>query len=69
MVIDASSGTAIVPLDLRDRARVVVRRLGLRAAAAALGIAHTTLAAALAGLPVRRGSLAILAAALPCEAP
>jgi hypothetical protein len=44
--------------------RALVRKMGERAACEALGIARSTLARALAGLPVRRGSVALLRARL-----
>jgi hypothetical protein len=46
------------------RLRTIVHRMGERAACKALGIPRSTLARVLAGLRVRRGSVALLRARL-----
>jgi hypothetical protein len=58
-----NTGSVIATPDLREFARDVVTRLGLRRAATELGANHTAIAAAIAGIPVRRGTIATLTAA------
>ncbi len=53
-------GTVTLTPELRERLRVFVEAVGVREAAKRLGASAPTLAAGLAGLPLRRGSAVLL---------
>ena len=58
--------TCGTPLSARDRERVrtLIARIGERGAQRALGVSRQTLARALSGLPVQRGTIALITGAL-----
>ena len=55
-----AAGTVFVAPAILDRVRLDVERRGVRVVAQSYGVGWTTLASALAGLAVRRGSAALI---------
>lgn len=60
-----TTGTGVPSKDLSKRVTAVMLRLGTNATAQKLGASRLVLSSIAAGLPVRRGSILLVAATLP----